>query len=233
MTKEVTFLDAENNRIRMTFSTEEGLFDFTYEVTEKTDEPRFKPRTPLQEELLALVIATDLHSVDDDEDGFDFLKVEEIEEKMEEVEDEDKEYIADSKVEDLPVEEVIRYIEEELYETDEDTITKLGAIAIQFELTLGELSSVTEGRNGEWKIEGSRYLVATDEEADAAWDESLESYLEENVLGEIPENLQCYFDREHWKKDAKMDGRGHSLSSCDGDENESEFNGTTIYFYRR
>lgn len=65
------------------------------------------------------------------------------------------------------------------------------------------------------------YAVGTDEEADEAWDQSLDSYLDDSgVLDSIPENLQSYFDREAWKSDAKMDGRGHALASYDGDEME-------------
>lgn len=65
----------------------------------------------------------------------------------------------------------------------------------------------------------AEYAVGTDEEADEAWDQSLDSYLDDcGVLDSMPENLRPYFDREAWKKDARMDGRGHSLSSYDGNE---------------
>ena len=47
-------------------------------------------------------------------------------------------------------------------------------------------------------------------------DEHLDSYIEECL--EIPEHLRFYFDEEKWKDDARMDGRGHSLSSYDGHE---------------
>lgn len=63
----------------------------------------------------------------------------------------------------------------------------------------------------------AEYAVGTDEEADAAWERSLDSYLDDcGVLDSIPENLRPYFDRAAWKADAKMDGRGHALSSYDG-----------------
>lgn len=65
----------------------------------------------------------------------------------------------------------------------------------------------------------TEYAVGTDEEADEAWDQSLDSYLEDcGVLDSMPENLRRYFDRESWKSDARMDGRGHSLASYDGEE---------------
>jgi len=34
----------------------------------------------------------------------------------------------------------------------------------------------------------------------------------------MPKFTQFYFDDEKWKNDARMDGRGHSLSSYDGCE---------------
>jgi len=67
---------------------------------------------------------------------------------------------------------------------------------------------------------GNEYLVCTDEEADQKWEESLDSYLDDCILPELGEILQCYFDRDGWKRDAKMDGRGHSLSHYDGNEDE-------------
>jgi antirestriction protein len=69
----------------------------------------------------------------------------------------------------------------------------------------------------------SEYAVGDENEANDAWDQSLDSYLEDcGLLDSIPENLRNYFDREAWKRDAKMDGRGHSLASYDGDEIELE-----------
>ena len=84
------------------------------------------------------------------------------------------------------------------------------------------------------------YRVLTDEEADEAWEESLNSYIEECITPEIDKisegagNLSYYitFDEEAWKRDARMDGRGHSLSSYDGHENEETVNGITFYIYR-
>lgn len=68
-------------------------------------------------------------------------------------------------------------------------------------------------------VGSAEYAVGTDEEADEAWDQSLDSYLDDcGVLDSMPESLRPYFDREAWKRDAKMNGRGHSLASYDGHE---------------
>jgi len=74
------------------------------------------------------------------------------------------------------------------------------------------------------------YDVMTDSEADKAWDESLDSYIDECL--DIPENVRFYFDEEKWKDDAKIDGRGHSLNRYDGSEEEANINDTDYYIYR-
>jgi hypothetical protein len=76
------------------------------------------------------------------------------------------------------------------------------------------------------------YLVLTDSEADDKWEESLNSYLEECIYPELTGVLCNYFDDEKWKKDARYDGRGHSLSTYDGNEYEELVNGTTYYIFR-
>lgn len=76
------------------------------------------------------------------------------------------------------------------------------------------------------------WLVLTDEEADEEWDRQLESYLDECVLYSLPELAQTYFDRESWKRDARMDGRGHAVSGYDGHEYEEVVNDTSYYIFR-
>ena len=72
-----------------------------------------------------------------------------------------------------------------------------------------------------YSADGGEYAIGTDDEADSAWDQSLDSYIEECIIPEIKdETLKRYFDVESWKSDARYDGRGHCLSSYDGDEIE-------------
>ena len=74
------------------------------------------------------------------------------------------------------------------------------------------------------------YAIGTDEEADQSWNQSLDSYIDDCIMPMITaESLKQYFDVEKWKRDARYDGRGHSLSSYDGDEIELA-NG--LYAYR-
>jgi hypothetical protein len=82
--------------------------------------------------------------------------------------------------------------------------------------------------------EPGEYLVLTDDEADRACDEQLDQYIDDCILPEIPEAYRTYFDREAWKRDAKLsDGRGHTLSSYDGEEHEERVltNDGPVYFY--
>ena len=74
------------------------------------------------------------------------------------------------------------------------------------------------------------YAIGTDEEADQSWNQSLDSYIDDCIMPMITaESLKQYFDVEKWKSDARYDGRGHSLSSYDGDEIEL---GNGLYAYR-
>ena len=84
-----------------------------------------------------------------------------------------------------------------------------------------------------FSAEGGEYAVGTDEQADSAWEASLDSYIDECIMPEIKDKtLAQYFDTEAWKQDARMDGRGHSLNSYDGNEDEQEVDGVTYYIYR-
>ena len=79
---------------------------------------------------------------------------------------------------------------------------------------------------------GNDYLVLTDAEADERWEEALNNYLEECVYPDLPKHLIGYFDEEAWKRDARMDGRGHSLATYDGHEHYETIDGDEFYIYR-
>jgi len=79
---------------------------------------------------------------------------------------------------------------------------------------------ITESGGNYFEAHGRTYLVVDDDEADELWDEDLDNYIDDCL--EIPENMKNYFDRDKFKHDAKVDGRGHSLGRYDGNENEVE-----------
>jgi hypothetical protein len=113
----------------------------------------------------------------------------------------------------------------------EDINIKIKALAAYFKVAEDKIND--EG-GGDYTIdsEPGEYRVLTDEEADAAWDEYLESYLDDCVLSELPELARNYFDAEKWKRDAQFDGRGHCLSPYDGNEHEIKIDDEWIYIYR-
>lgn len=116
-------------------------------------------------------------------------------------------------------------INEEDFETEEEKEEAIQDI-------ISELDSITNSYDNTYNYSNQEYLVLTDEEADEEEDRQLDNYIEECVLCEIPNNLRGYFDDEAFKKDAKMDGRGHILSTYDGCEYEEEVNDTYYYIYR-
>lgn len=78
----------------------------------------------------------------------------------------------------------------------------------------------------------AEYLVMTDEESQEAWDESIENYIDECVLCELPEQYRSYFDYEKFKHDCSFDGRGHSLATYDGNEEEIQIDDVWYFIYR-
>lgn len=83
-------------------------------------------------------------------------------------------------------------------------------------------------------IEDMTFYVANDDGADQLADEYLDSYIDECVLYQIPENLRHYFDSDSFKEAAiDSDGRGHIISSYDGIEHEIKTdNDEWIFIYR-
>jgi len=84
----------------------------------------------------------------------------------------------------------------------------------------------------EQSIDDGNYSVLTNDEANIAWTESIDNCIDECVLPDLPETAQHYFDRDAFTEDAKIDGRGHSLSGFDGSGYEQTINDTTYYIYR-
>ena len=93
-----------------------------------------------------------------------------------------------------------------------------------------ELDNIVEGHDNMLSYYNADYYVLTDEEADDMEDRLLDNYIDECL--EIPDDIRPYFDEEKWKSDARMDGRGHIISTYDGCEYEETVEGTTYYIYR-
>ena len=117
-------------------------------------------------------------------------------------------------------------------ESGEDVDEKALAL-IQY---LGEdpeaIIDVVNAYDNDYNLNGETYRILTNEEAEYAWDEELESYIDDCILPEIDNAYSNYFNRAAWKNDARIDGRGHSLSHYDGEEHCETINGTDYYLYK-
>lgn len=70
-----------------------------------------------------------------------------------------------------------------------------------------------------YKAGGMEFMVLTDQEANKEALEYCTSYLEDSM--DIPSHVRGYIDFERYTEDViAVDGRGHILSSYDGEENE-------------
>jgi len=112
------------------------------------------------------------------------------------------------------------------YDVEKD----LGWTTLKFEDFLGD--NFIEVEELLHREERNGYIVLTDEEADEMWEEQLDSYLEECIYPTFPSWARSYFDEEAWKRDARYDGRGHSIASYDGYENYESVLGEEFFIYR-
>ena len=78
---------------------------------------------------------------------------------------------------------------------------------------------------------GSNFKVLTDDEATKAFEASVESSVDD-VIAELPDHLQRYFDREEYIYD-NFNDRGAQLNYYDGCEYEETVNGTIYYIYKQ
>ena len=123
----------------------------------------------------------------------------------------------------------VEFTQEEIEENEKEKQEGLDEAINNFK---NELDNIVEDYDNRFSYYNEEYLVLTDEKADEEEDRQLDNYLEECIYPELPENIRYYFDDEKWKRDAKMDGRGHNISTYDGTEYEETVEGTTYYIYR-
>ncbi len=129
----------------------------------------------------------------------------------------------------LELKDLLELIEKEAGFTGRDA-ELCAAFVYIFDLSEDDLQDI-EINDTNCVIQGDDYVAGDDEEMDELWDEDLDNYIDECL--EIPKNIEMYFDREHWKKDARVDGRGHSLNRYDGNEDKHKINDTWYFAYRQ
>lgn len=102
-----------------------------------------------------------------------------------------------------------------------------------FDLSIEDLRNIEENSDHEYSIQGIDYLICDDETAEEKFNEAVESYIDECVFSQMPEQYHCYFDTEKFINDCRYDGRGRELNYYDGNEEDQTVFGETFYFYRR
>ncbi len=140
-----------------------------------------------------------------------------------------------ARLQDLSDENLLAIIEKQTMFSGVRDMELCAAFVKMFDLSEDDLQDIKIDGN-RCEVQGTDYLAGTDDEMEQEHDEYLENYINECVLGAQGKNsdptLERYFDREAFKKDAAMDGRGHSLNRYDGGEESAEINGTTYYAYQ-
>ena len=117
------------------------------------------------------------------------------------------------------------------------TTKKIEALAEYFSLHPDAFTECDYGDGFMFTGNGRDYLILTETEMEAQWNEALENYIEEYIIPEIerlegPQGdgwISNYFDSEKWKREARMDGCGQFLATYDGHELELDDN---LYAYR-
>jgi hypothetical protein len=110
---------------------------------------------------------------------------------------------------------------------------KIQALALHLELDPEEMEEIEQEDSERFTYGREEYLVLTEGAANRHFSDSLDQYIDDCILEQLPENLRSYFDYDAFKRDVEIsDGRGPSLAPYDGEENEKEVDGTWYFIYR-
>jgi hypothetical protein len=233
MKREFTFLDAKRNLVEAEaeITTRNKYYEFTASGNYKNGGGQVfdhvNPANDAQKRFIDLWHEWHLNGSDNPlPENFDT----ELEALIDEIEELEEERKGESLI-DLDDDELIELIEEEtIFSGSEAHLC--AALVKMFDLTDNDFDDIEIDGN-RVSVQGIDYLAGTDDEMDEEWDNELDNYLEECVYPELPKNMQQYFDDEKWKRDARIDGRGHSLNRYNGDEESISVNGTYYYAYRQ
>jgi len=150
---------------------------------------------------------------------------------------------------------VIKALEPIVNQSNDQEDFRVVALSKHLELTEEEKKELLYQSIYSYCFGNEEYMILTDDEAD----EKVAEYIKETVWAFNPSFLSCHSgidedvfkllqekcessneailklikDFDHFVEDAvSSDGRGHFLSSYNGEENEQEHNNETYYIYR-
>lgn len=93
---------------------------------------------------------------------------------------------------------------------------------------LEELIELLKGENDFcFNIDGGEYRIINDYIIDQVFEEYMDNYIDENIINQIPQNLQYYFDSEMFINDTKIE-HGYSVLAT-YDNNWYEVNNWYIF----
>lgn len=151
---------------------------------------------------------------------------------------------------------VVKALEPIVNQSNDQEDPRVIALSKYLELTKEETEeNIRYASDDTYYFGNEDYMVLTDDEAD----EKVAEYIKETIWAFNPSFLSCHSgidedvfkllqdkcessneailklikDFDHFVEDAvRSDGRGHFLSSYDGEENEQKHNNETYYIYR-
>lgn len=121
---------------------------------------------------------------------------------------------------------IINWIESKT-NCDHERILALGR-HLDFEF---DLNDVTVSGDYYISVDGTEYIVCTDEEADELFEDRIKDHFNDIVLTNIPEGYRRYMDFEKFKSDEYQE-RGEYIAYYDGEEHEEHVDGTTYFIYK-
>lgn len=229
--KDVEFLDKERNRaiLEVEITHRNGHAEFTmcgdYAGGHGQCIDHIVPANEAQQELINFWKQFHLKSLENEPQFL--LQLEDTIARVEAAEDERK----GESLESLDDGELCNLITDKLDIVDRDC-ELVAAFVRVFNLCEDDLSDV-DINDTRVTVQGIDYIAGTDDEMDRECEEQLESYVDECVLPDVPENLRFYFDTKKFIDDVmRQDGRASTLNRYDGGEEEATINGTTYYIYR-
>ena len=109
---------------------------------------------------------------------------------------------------------------------------KIQALANHLALDDEDINDIIHIQDNLFKCYQEEYLILTDDEADDALKDYIDSLYQEDVIPRIPDDLQPYFKYKTWFFDKESQLERGVLSSYNDIEENEVVDGVTYYIYR-